>query len=169
MRSTLDNRKGFERDQAKAWRRSSLDGLAFQRFWWADFTANLGDEVRYRVTPMIHTQGKLRQLISEQSDWTAWIKLSGGTQDGFSSYFNRGLVISQFMSRYLEDLRVKNNLKTRKEALSLFKDSLTQHELPIRNFLSGTLRIEMLALLDSAKKSKGHLYAALYTSSRTTS
>ncbi|SKC99725.1 Phosphatidylserine/phosphatidylglycerophosphate/cardiolipin synthase [Burkholderia sp. YR290] len=161
-RITLDNRKGFERDKPKIGEVRPSTDWPFQRFWWADFTANLGDEVRYRVTPMIHTQGKLRQLINEQSDWTAWIKLSGGTQDGFSSYFNRGLVISQFMSRYLEDLRIKNKLKTRKEALSLFKDSLTQHELPIRNFLSGTLRTEMLALLDSAKKSKGHLYAALY-------
>lgn len=162
VRSTLDNRMGFERDKPRIGDHRPSTDWPFQRFWWADFTANLGDEVRYRVTPMIHTQGKLRQLISEQSQWTDWTTLSGGTQDGFSSYFNRGLVISQFMSRYLEDLRVKNKLKTRKEALSLFKDSLSQHELPIRNFLSGSLRTEMLALLDHAKQSKGHLYAALY-------
>lgn len=162
VRSTLENRMGFEIDRPKVGERRFSNIWPFQRFWWADYTANLGEKIRYRVTPMVHTQGKLRELVSERSDWTDWATLSGGDQDGFSSYFNRGLVISQFMSRYLEDLRVKNGLKTRRDALKMFKDSLEEHELSIRKFLSGALRVEILRFLREAKTSNQNVYAALY-------
>ncbi len=161
-RTTLDNRMGFKKDKPKSGDRKSSTVWPFQRFWWADHSANLGDTVRYRVTPMVRAGGSLQQLVSDQSDWTGWTQLSGGTQDGFSSFFNRGLVISQFMARYLEDLRVKKGLATRKDALAAFKASLGQHELPIRQFLSGALRTTMLGFLGRAKTTGRHVFAALY-------
>jgi phosphatidylserine/phosphatidylglycerophosphate/cardiolipin synthase-like enzyme len=71
-------------------------------------------------------------------------------------------VISQFMARYLEELRVKNGLATRVEALRAFKKSLDDHEIPIRQFLSGVLREKMLELLKAAKRDKQHVFGALY-------
>ncbi|MBX3235843.1 MAG: hypothetical protein KF814_06805 [Nitrospiraceae bacterium] len=162
QRSTLDNRMGFEADHPKQGEHRPSTVWPFQRFWWADYDANLGDTVRYRVTPMVQVSGKLQQLISESSDWTPWATLSAGKVDGFSSYFNRGMVISQFMARYLEELRIKKNLATRKEALAVFKASLSDHELPIRRFLAGALGVRIRELLADAKKGRHHVFAALY-------
>jgi phosphatidylserine/phosphatidylglycerophosphate/cardiolipin synthase-like enzyme len=162
QRSTLKNRMGFEGDAPQPGDRRPSNIWPFQRFWWADHSANLGDEVRYRVTPMLRTNGTLRELVSEQSEWTEWTTLSGGEEGGFSSFFNRGLVISQFMARYLEDLRVKKGLETRLQALTAFKKSIGNHEEKIRVFLSGALRTEMLRLLTEAKKEGRHVFGALY-------
>jgi hypothetical protein len=159
---TLRNRKGFKEDDPQVGQtRSSLE-WPFQRFWWVDYSANLGDKVRYRVCPVVSQEGQLVELTAQRSAWTHWATLSGGSKDGYACFFNRGHVISQFMARYLEDLRVKNELATRKEALSLFKKSITDHELPMRHFLSGTLRTTTLGLLSAAKKEGMHAYAALY-------
>ena len=161
-RKTLDNRTGFKKDHPKSgdFRPSNL--WPFQRFWWADHSVNSGDRVRYRATPMIYEAGELNEQIDGQSRWTPWVDLTGDAGDGISSYFNRGLVISQFMARYLEDLRKKKALDTREEAIAEFKRSLDVHELPIRHFLSGELRVRMLRLLKDAKDKKRDVYGALY-------
>src|SRR6478735_6189277 len=161
-RTCLDNRMGFADDHPQIGEHRPSTEWPFQRFWWADFDANLGDTVRYRVCPIVYRAGKLQELVSDRSAWTKWTKLSAGGQDGFHSYFNRGLVISQFMARYLEDLRVRNKLKTRAQALALFKQSIGRHEEPIRRFLSGALRTRMLDLLKEARTKGRHIYAALY-------
>lgn len=162
QRTALANRMGFEDDQPLQGEYRPSTVWPFQRFWWADYSADLGDRVRYRVCPMVRTGGSLRELVSERSRWTPWTSLSGGGRDGYYSYFNRGLVISQFMSRYLEGLRKKHGLSTRKQALALFRKSLSDHEVPIRGFLSGELRTRMLELLRSARKGKQHVFGALY-------
>ncbi|SDZ70656.1 Phosphatidylserine/phosphatidylglycerophosphate/cardiolipin synthase [Variovorax sp. YR266] len=158
----LGNRMGFKGDKPKAGEHRSSEEWPFQRLWWTDHEVNLGDTVRYRVTPMVKDGNQLKRLAAERSAWTPWATLAGGTQDGYAAFFNRGLVISQFMARYLERLRVAKGLATRKEALKAFKDSLGEHELPIRKFLSGALRTEMLALLADAKKHGKQVYGALY-------
>lgn len=162
QRTTLANRMGFEDDEPRPGEYRPSTEWPFQRFWWADYSANLGDRVRYRVCPIVRTGGSLRELVSERSRWTRWTELTGGTRDGYSSYFNRGLVISQFMSRYLDALRDQHGLATRRQALTLFKQSLEDHEVPIRRFLSGALRAQMLAILAEAKQGKRHVFAALY-------
>src|SRR4029077_18609368 len=106
--------------------------------------------------------GALHQRGGERSAWTDWLELSGDAGNGTAAYFNRGLVISQFMARYLERLRVDEGLATRLDALKKFKADLDKHELPIRQFLSGVLRTEMLSLLEKAKSGKQHVFAALY-------
>jgi len=158
----LDNRMGFKADQPKSGERRPSTQWPFQRLWWTDHDVNLGDTVRYRVYPMVLDGGHLKPLTAERSTWTPWRTLSGGTRDGYAAFFNRGLVISQFMARYLEKLRIDKGLATRKEALKAFKDSLSVHELPIRKFLSGALRTEMLTLLDDAKTNGKQVYGALY-------
>lgn len=164
QRLILDNRMGFKKHKPRRGDHRPSTVWPFQRYWWADHSANNGDTVRYRVTPMVHSDEdeKLQELVTDQSDWTEWLTLSGGKSDGYSSFFNRGLVISQFMARYLEDLRRKEGLETRKDALKAFKDSLSDHELPIRRFLAGELRVRMLELLEWAKKDGRQVFAALY-------
>lgn len=158
----LDNRMGFKADKPKVGEHRPSTQWPFQRLWWTDHDVNLGDTVRYRVIPVVKDGDTLKPLVAQRSAWTPWATLRGGRQDGYAAFFNRGLVISQFMARYLERLRVAKGLATRKEALKAFKDSLGEHELPIRNFLSGTLRTEMLALLAQAQSSGKRVYGALY-------
>ena len=158
----LHNRMGFKADKPKSAEHRPSTQWPFQRLWWTDHEVNLGDTVRYRVYPIVSDGAKLEALVAERSRWTPWQTLSGGKQDGYASFFNRGLVISQFMARYLEKLRAAKGLATLKDALKVFKDSLGEHELPIRKFLSGALRTEMLALLEDAKVKGKKVYAALY-------
>jgi phosphatidylserine/phosphatidylglycerophosphate/cardiolipin synthase-like enzyme len=158
----LDNRMGFKADKPKGGEHRPSTQWPFQRLWWTDHDVNLGDTVRYRVTPIVKEGGLLKPLVAQRSPWTPWATLRGGKQDGYAAFFNRGLVISQFMARYLEGLRVAKGLATRKEALKAFKASLGEHELPIRKFLAGALRTEMLALLAQAKDGGQQVYGALY-------
>ncbi|HTO54217.1 MAG TPA: phospholipase D-like domain-containing protein [Myxococcota bacterium] len=162
QRVTLPNYTGFAKDDPKSDEHRPSNVWPFQRFSWSDHSVNLGDTVRYRVVPMIHTGGQLQQQLDERSEWTGWITLTGDAGDTMSSYFNRGLVLSQFMGRYLEDLRVKEGLATIDDALKSFKKSLDVHDEPIRLFLAGALRVEMLQLLKTAKEKGQHVYGALF-------
>jgi phosphatidylserine/phosphatidylglycerophosphate/cardiolipin synthase-like enzyme len=161
-RVTVDNRVGFEKDNPQRGDHKPSNVWPFQRFWWADHSVNSGDRVRYRVTPMVFDGSRLVEHVAERSGWTDWAELAGDAGDRMSAFFNRGLVISQFMARYLEKLRVEQSLATRLEALRAFKKSLDDHEIPIRKFLSGVLRDKMLQLLKNAKTSKQHVFGALY-------
>jgi phosphatidylserine/phosphatidylglycerophosphate/cardiolipin synthase-like enzyme len=162
QRITLDNRVGFAKDNPRPGDHRPSTVWPFQRFWWADHSVNSGDRVRYRVVPVMQSSGALHEDVGLRSKWSKWTELSGEAGDGFAAYFNRGLVISQFMARYLDDLRRKKGLETRDEALKEFKKSLDEHELPIRRFLSGVLRERMLDVLNEAKQKKQHVFGALY-------
>jgi phosphatidylserine/phosphatidylglycerophosphate/cardiolipin synthase-like enzyme len=161
-RTVLENRTGFEKDAPKSGDHRPSTEWPFQRFSWADHSVNSGDRIRYRVVPMVHDGSGLHQDLAERSGWTPWLELSGDAGNKTSAFFNRGLVISQFMARYLEKLRIDHGLASRLDALKKFKQDLDQHELPIRKFLSGVLRTEMLDLLDNVRTAKGHLFGALY-------
>ena len=139
-RSVLDNRVGFTADHPQAGDKRPSTEWPFQRFSWADHDVDTGDKVRYRVTPMIHDGTHLTQNLNERSVWTPWLDVSSDAGAGVGVSFNRALVISQFMARYLERLRVDEGLATLKDALKRFKDTIGDHELPIRKFLAGELR-----------------------------
>ncbi len=162
QRTILDNRVGFKADKAKSGDRRPSTEWPFQRFSWADHSVDTGDRVRYRVVPMIHDGTHLTQNLTERSDWTPWLEVSSDAGNDVAVSFNRGLVISQFMARYLERLRVEEGLDTLKDALKLFKDTIGDHELPIRRFLSGVLRADLTRILVDARKKKQHVYGALY-------
>jgi len=160
--TVLDNRVGFKGDKAKPGERRPSTEWPFQRFSWADHSVDTGDRVRYRVVPMIHDEDGLHENVTERSEWTPWLEVSSAAGPDVAVAFNRGLVISQFMARYLEKLRVEQKLETLKDALAFFKETLDDHELPIRTFLSGVLRTELLTLLQEARKKKQHVFGALY-------
>src|SRR3954469_344367 len=65
QRITIDNRMGFEKDNPHQGEHRPSTVWPFQRYWWADHSANNGDTVRYRVTPMVHEDSKLHELVSE--------------------------------------------------------------------------------------------------------
>lgn len=158
----LENRTGFATEQAHGRQKEGQKSITrpstewpFQRFSWADHSANAGDTVSYRVTPVLRdAQGKLTLDNGSASGWSQARVLGRQTKSEFKPFFNRGYVMSQFMARYLKD---------KKLTLSAFKKQISdQDESTIRRFLSGDLRLQMLAQLDEAAKTGGHVFAALF-------
>jgi hypothetical protein len=66
----LDNRMGFGQDDLKPGDRYPSVLWPFQRLWWTDHSVQIGDEVRYRVWPMVFTDEGLVPLESARSEWT---------------------------------------------------------------------------------------------------
>jgi len=125
-----------------------------QRYIWSDYVVSFGQQVRYRVIPMVGPAASLQQAPAEQwSDWSDWVEVNTGKSAGFAAYFNRGIVPSQFMARQA------NNLKAFQKMLG---QDINNPNNKIRSFLSGTLRTHLLDLLADAKKSGAQIYAALY-------
>jgi len=158
----LLNRMGFENEEVAAKPEEGQEAVAkpstewpFQRFSWTDHDANTGDTVSYQVIPVIrNAAGKLGLLESHASDWSPTKTLGTPTTETLKPFFNRGFVMSQFMARYLAE---------RKLSLKQFKDTISdQDDKTIRRFLSGDLRLVLLAQLKTALDEKTEIFAALF-------
>lgn len=158
----LPNRVGFENEKIKAEAKEGQQPVTkpstewpFQRFDWTDHDANTGDTVSYRVIPVVRgADGKLSTEEAQASAWSEPRMLGGPSKSKFKPYFNRGFVISQFMARYLKEKGLTP---------AQFKNGLSDtDEKVIRTFLSGDLRLAMLAELDKAAKDKSEIFAALF-------
>lgn len=130
----------------------------FQRYDWADHGANNGQTVMYRVSAVVlpdgGTVGESELQTVADSGWTEPITVSGETESGVSAYFNRGFVMSQYVSR----LARQNGW----DALEI-KDHIKELEEPLRRFLAGELRVALLGMLDEVIEDPGlEFYAALY-------
>ena len=128
-----------------------------RRFTWTDHECQMSDKVSYQVVPVIQPDGGEAGADEAQaSKFSTEVELSGEVDRTFECYFNRGLVISQFMSRQL-----KGDLSTK--SLKTFKDGLNDAvENKIRLFLGGDLRTRLFALLDETKNNKGHVFVAMF-------
>lgn len=158
----LRNRVGFDNehidlnDSNQASKPSSI--RPFQRYDWTDHGANINEIVRYRVTAMGNTHnvtlgtGVLSEIID--SGWTAQIEVSPSADNGISVFFNRGIVMSQFVARIARE----NNWSATE-----IKNHIAEIEEPLRVFLSGELRNALIKLLDSAISNPFYsIYLALY-------
>ena len=76
------------------------DQRPFRCFSWTDHSVGLGDRVRYRVVPFL--AGTTTPTVSLASDWSKSVTLGWPKSASYRAFFNRGFVISQFISRYLE-------------------------------------------------------------------
>lgn len=125
-----------------------------QKYSWVDYLVKTGDEVCYRVVPMISKNGTLKKSSDDTSKWSNWVKV--GDPAGVEAYFNRGLVSSQAVARRLHNIPVKERKKALLKNLDDVKSS-------IRDFMGGNLLQALNNLLDEVKQNnKLQLYAALY-------
>jgi phosphatidylserine/phosphatidylglycerophosphate/cardiolipin synthase-like enzyme len=163
----LVNRTGFEDEKVKAKPEAGQEAVVkpstewpFQRFSWTDHDANSGDTVSYRVIPVVrNSSGKLELLETHASDWSPERTLGMSAEGKFKPFFNRGFVMSQFMARFLAE---------KKLSLAQFKKTISdQDDKTIRRFLSGDLRLALLAQLQKAVEEKGEVFAALFELSDT--
>jgi len=156
----LSNRMGFENEAEPAQQKEGQAAVTklstewpFQRFSWTDHDANTGDSVSYRVVPVVRN-GKLALMESEASPWSQSKTLGAPATSTFKPFFNRGFVISQFLARYLAQQKL---------SLKQFKTRIAdEHDKSIRDFLSGDLRLALLAQLKAARDEKTHVYAVLF-------
>jgi hypothetical protein len=129
----------------------------FQRYDWTDHGANNGETVMYRLVAVRVPQGQPGEVELQpiaDSGWTEAIKVDAVTANGISAFFNRGAVMSQYVSRIAR----KNNWSA-----SEIKDHIRELEEPLRRFLAGELRVELLRLLDQVIENPDlSFYAALY-------
>ena len=150
----VENRVGFKKDKPKSGDHKPSSEWPFQRFTWTDHAADVGNQVRYRVTAMIDEGSGRPYTKGPASRWTRWAKLSPDAGGGFSCFFNRGLALSQFVARYL---------KAKKLTPANFKAQLKKSVDPkFRAFLEGDLGARLGAILTDAQGGHAELHAALY-------
>src|SRR5262249_50296577 len=150
----VENRVGFKKDKPKSGEHRPSDEWPFQRFNWTDHVVDVGTHVRYRVTAMLDTGSGRPFTAGPASDWTPWAELTADAGDGCSCFFNRGLVLSQFVARYLR----KNRLRPAK-----FKQQLkTSVDPTFRRFLMGDLGEHVLSMLNDARTAHTDVHATLY-------
>jgi phosphatidylserine/phosphatidylglycerophosphate/cardiolipin synthase-like enzyme len=150
----VENRVGFKKDKAKSGDHQPSDKWPFQRFNWTDHAVDVGNKVRYRVTAMVDDGSGRPFQPGPSSNWTPWATLTPDAGGGFSCFFNRGLVLSQFVARYLRD---------KKLTPAKFKAQLKKSVDPkFRAFLEGDLGARVALALKDAKSNHTQLHAALY-------
>jgi hypothetical protein len=150
----IPNRTGFEEDDNPPNSKKPSSEWPFQRYTWTDHGVGAGDTISYAISPVIKTDQGLK------IDQNATVKVGPvtATEDGdgkASAYFNRGILLSQFMARKLGDHWTKSDLLKLKKQLRGKDDDL-------RSFLQGPLGSRLLMLLDQARQEKWHVFAALY-------
>jgi hypothetical protein len=150
----VENRVGFKKDKPKSGDHKGSDVWPFQRFNWTDHVVDIGNRVRYRVTAVLYA-GKNKPFTKGPSSvWTPWATLATDCGDGFACYFNRGLVLSQFVARYMRDKHLSP---------AKFKAALKATVDPaFRAFLEGDLGARIRKMLGDAAAGKNTLHAALY-------
>jgi hypothetical protein len=147
---------GPQEHQVGAHHRS--DEWHFRCFSWTDHGLGDGDTVSYRVLPVLSDAPEPREDLA--SPWSEPRTLGATGDSPFTAYFNRGFVMSQFVSRWLDAHYAGTG---RGGALDAFKRDITREaEETMRRNLSGRLRMALLDLLDRAAASTDHVYAALF-------
>lgn len=145
---------GFQGDPHTEYETHPSTEWPIQKYNWVDYEVKNGDEVCYKVYPMIHSEGSLKKDSGNASKWSNWVKV--GDPSGVEVYFNRGLVSSQAIARRLKNIPEKERKKT------LLKNLDDVHS-TIRNFMGGNLLTGLYNLLDEVKQNKKlKLYTALY-------
>jgi phosphatidylserine/phosphatidylglycerophosphate/cardiolipin synthase-like enzyme len=143
---------GFVGDRAAEGERRASTDWPIQKYQWTDYMADPGDELAYRVLPMVGPdKANLRPDPATASDWTEPITLSHAVSPGIEVLFNRGIVASQWVARRLGVTGHALQNATLEKIISTPYDSM-------RDFLAGPLGARLFGLLDAAPS----VYAALY-------
>ena len=149
----LTNRKGFEADKPKDGDSKPSTDWPFQTFTWTHHARLVGRKVSYRVTAMTGKPDALKP--GDQSDWVQ-VELSATAGPATNAYFNRGMILSQFVARYAEE----NHLTTIRQ----LKSNLTSTvDGKLMQFLTGDLGKAVRGILArAAENPKIEIYCALF-------
>lgn len=145
---------GFEGDDHVDGEQRPTTIWPLQRYMWTDYYVKQGDEVCYKVVPMIMKNGTLVKDTGNETIWSTWTKIDNSKQD---VYFTRGLVSSQFVAKYMAELPGANKAKPK------IDDELKSSKSPLREFMGGTAVKKIHEILELVKNNKSlQVYGALY-------
>ena len=127
-----------------------------RRCIWTDHSVEATNSVSYRVTAMSGDAGGHYSLDANSvSDWTEPLLVSGDAGGGLAAFFNRGTIMSQIVSRFV-------NGDITKESLHEFASHLSDPGFPARRYLSGEARHAILTYLAEADRRRNTVHAAIY-------
>src|ERR1041385_3412299 len=127
-----------------------------RRCIWTDHSVVETDDVSYRVTAMTEvTSGTFAPDQNSVSKWSEPKIASGDVGGGLQAYFNRGSLMSQIVSRFVDG-------KVTDDSLRQFFDNLKIPGFQARQYLSGDARYQMLKFLRDADRRGSAIYAAIY-------
>lgn len=150
----LHNLRGFAADQPRTGETRPTDTWPLQTYTWTDHTILAGSSVQFRVTAMTGQPGKLQR--GETSDWSELQTLSPRAGSHTSAFFNRGMILSQFVSRYAKE----HQLTTAKALKANLKSDVDS---PLMQFLSGELGKAIRGILKGARDNPNlEVYCALF-------
>ncbi|MBO9659554.1 MAG: hypothetical protein J7527_12090, partial [Chitinophagaceae bacterium] len=150
----IHNRTGFASDQHAPRSHKSSAEWPFQRYTWTDHLVDDGDTVTYTIYPVMKNGTKL-EVDQTTKAKAGPVTLSSGGDGKTDAYFNRGILLSQFITSKLPKDWTKSDLLALKKSLEKDDDEL-------RHFLMGPLGAKLLNLLDTAIQKGWHVYGALY-------
>jgi phosphatidylserine/phosphatidylglycerophosphate/cardiolipin synthase-like enzyme len=128
-----------------------------QKFYWKDVYARLIAEkknkrkFRYKIVPLKGKPGKLVPMTELAMLITNEVEITPILEDNVRIYFNRGLISTQRVARFLTE-------KNKKQSLL---ESVAKLDNPLRASLSGDM-VEGLMEFMAKAKTNGKIYAALY-------
>jgi phosphatidylserine/phosphatidylglycerophosphate/cardiolipin synthase-like enzyme len=126
-----------------------------RRCIWSDYNVVATGGVSYCVTPMIAAGSGYAPVAAAASSWTAPIVVSGDDGAGIQAYFNRGTLMSQVVSRFV-------NGDVTQASLRLFLEGLKQEGTAARRYLAGDVLPQLLGFLHDIDVVGGSIYAAIY-------
>jgi PLD-like domain len=127
-----------------------------RRCIWTDYGAVATDNVSYRVTAMTAAPGgKFAPDVASASAWTAPLVVTGDAGGGLEAYFNRGTLMSQIVSRF-----VQGNVTD--ASLRQFLTQLATPGFQARLYLAGDALREILQFLHDADRRQSAVHAAIY-------
>lgn len=154
----LRNLKGFKADSPKMGESRPSNVWPLQTFSWthhAILHGATGDKLSYRVTPMTGQPEALKADAANASGWVPVVLGASADLDA-KAFFNRGVILSQFVSRYAKE----HGLTTMPE---LKRDLTNDVASPLMQFLSGELGKAIRGIVDTVSKDeKLEIYCSLF-------
>jgi phosphatidylserine/phosphatidylglycerophosphate/cardiolipin synthase-like enzyme len=150
----LHNLKGFASDHPQTGQTQPSTVWPFQTYTWTDHSVLVDSEVSFKITAMTGQPGSLTR--GADSGWSPVIKLDPAAGNNTRAFFNRGVILSQFVSRYAANNQI-SGIKELKANLTANVDG------PLMQFLTGELGKALRGMLQGVKDDDSmELYCALF-------
>jgi phosphatidylserine/phosphatidylglycerophosphate/cardiolipin synthase-like enzyme len=156
LRRSLPAWVGFKGEHDGGRKISTTDKWPVQKFWWRDHTVIGRSFYQYEIVPMVKRSTRRRlEPLKNLTLLTNPIQLSP-YYGSISVFFNKGILAAQWVGRWLP--RDGNGKPSHIRLLG----RVDQPGDPLRDRLSGELRLALMRLIQKARREGGQCYCALY-------
>jgi phosphatidylserine/phosphatidylglycerophosphate/cardiolipin synthase-like enzyme len=156
LATPLNNRIPFAGDAFTPGEQQPSTEWPIQRFSWSDFSVQQGDSIQYMLVPMLLVGGQLQKDAANVSPWSDAVNIGTGTT--YMSFFNRGIISSQFVANGLKNVKDQAN-----NTAATVNSVVTGPASPLRDLLGGSLSAELFSILDGViADTSTSIYCVLY-------